>query len=103
LRRGYNPADLLSAELSRILGIPTYYLLRRIRKTDYQKNKVLDERIRNVQGAFSCPEDLSRKTIVLVDDVMTTGSTIDECSRILKMYDAKKVVCLTIASTNGVA
>lgn len=97
--RGYNPSELIALELSKIVTVPTTNCLRRIRRTAYQSNKTVDEREINVTGAFSCTKDLVNKKIILVDDVMTTGATLNECARTLKMAGATYVVCITIAST----
>jgi ComF family protein len=99
LRRSCNPPSIIAAELSKILKIQLVNLLKRDRRTDYQKNKTLNERRKNVKDSFLCRHNLDEKTIVLVDDVMTTGSTLDECSMVLKLAGASKVVCITIAST----
>ncbi|MDR0630828.1 MAG: ComF family protein [Holosporales bacterium] len=101
LKRGYNPADLIACSLSKILEVPVGCLLKRIRKTQYQKNKTINERVENVIGAFSCVGDLSGQTVILVDDVMTTGSTMNECSKVLRFCNAMKVVCIAVASTRG--
>ncbi|MDR3031183.1 MAG: ComF family protein [Holosporales bacterium] len=103
LRRGYNPATIIAKELSKILNIPVNAnVLKRIRKTEYQKNKSISEREENVKGAFSCLRDISGKKVILVDDVFTTGATLNECSKILKSFGAKVIYCITIASTNDV-
>ena len=100
VKRGYNPSAIIAREVSRALKIPLQTnLLKRIRKTDYQKNKKIVQRIENVKGAFECTEDLSDKTIILVDDVFTTGATLNECAKTLKLAGAKTVLAITIAST----
>lgn len=53
--------------------------------------------MRNVRGAFHCCADLSGKRIILVDDVMTTGASLDECARTLKLHGAARVSVLILA------
>lgn len=101
LKRGYNPADIIAIELSKISDIPFVDALKRIRKTQYQKNKQIYERFENVKDAFSCRTDLSEKTIILVDDVFTTGATLNECSKVLKTQGCEKIFCITIATTRA--
>ena len=101
LKRGFNPADIIAIEFSKITNLPVYTILKRTKKTSYQKGKNICERLNNVRNAFSCPKnnELLGKTIILVDDVMTTGATLNECASTLKNYGCLKVFCLTIAST----
>ena len=103
LKRGFNPADIIAMEFSRISNLPMYKMLKRTKKTDYQKGKNIYERLNNVRNAFSCSKDtkLSGKTVILIDDVMTTGATLNECSNILKNHQCAKIFCLTIASTSS--
>jgi ComF family protein len=99
--RGYNQSALLAGVLARKTGISLQpRLLRRIRNTDAQSRLNRENRLANVRGAFqvSDPSRVSGKRILLVDDVMTTGSTINECSKILKDAGATRVVAAVIAS-----
>lgn len=66
-------------------------LLKRTRKTEYQYKLRKHMRILNVKGAFSCEYDLRGLKILLVDDIITTGSTIKECCRILRMAGAETI------------
>lgn len=83
--RGFNQAELLAAELSRFSGIPLRpELLVRSRKTEAQKELTPDERVHNLSEAFHAdplPDDVRR--IILVDDIYTTGSTVEACTRCL--------------------
>lgn len=99
--RGYNQSRLISAELGRKLGIPVdNRLLSRERHTGSQSLKTRYERFINVSGAFRVNrrDSVKGRTVLLVDDVMTTGSTLEECSRVLKEAGAKKVVGAVIAT-----
>ena len=102
LKRGYNPSNIIALEISKILNIPCIYDLKRIKKTDYQKNKTIQERFDTLIDAFSCKKNLTRKSIILVDDVFTTGATLSECSRILKKSGAINIICITIATTPSI-
>lgn len=103
LKRGFNPADIIANEFSKISSLPICNILKRTKKTDYQKGKNIHERLNNVQNAFSCSKctELSGKSIILIDDVMTTGATLNECANVLKHYQCAKIFCFTIASTSS--
>jgi len=91
--RGFNQAELLAEEISAGTGIPLRTdLLFRTGRTAAQKELSPDERIRNLEGAFSAeslPGGIRR--VILVDDIYTTGSTAETCTRILKAVGAEKV------------
>ena len=77
------------------------FTFRRVRDTRAQSRLGKRARRRNVRGAFSV-EDPARfrgRTIVLIDDVATTGSTLDECAAVLKRAGADSVLCLVFART----
>ena len=93
--RGFNQAELLVRSLA---WPQPDGVLRRTRRTDQQVGKHLSERRRNVGGAFSYSgERLTGQTIALVDDVITTGATADECAKILKDHGARRVVAVAFA------
>jgi ComF family protein len=98
--RGFNQSKLLARGLSRRSGVslPGKKLLRH-RYTRTQTRLKLRERIRNVQGAFRVVDQgwLREKSILLVDDVYTTGATVNECARVLKEDGALRVDVLTLA------
>lgn len=99
--RGYNQAYLISRVLSSELKLPECSrLLKRSRQTDSQSLLDKHKRHKNVQGAFvTTPTDkLKGKSILLVDDILTTGSTIEECCRILKQAGALKATAVVVAS-----
>lgn len=100
-KRGYNQSRLISKVLSRELGLKeSSNLLVRIRDTSSQSLLDRKDRLDNLRGAFKVRnEDAVRnKRILLVDDVMTTGATINECSKVLKKAGAVKVVAAVIAT-----
>ncbi len=96
--RGYNQAEYMAKQLANILGIKYIDVLERIRTTKPQNELNLNERIENVKGAFKTKNvDVSGKNIVIIDDIFTTGSTINECAAALKCAGANKVGFLTLA------
>lgn len=81
--RGYNQSDEIARGIASVLQVPVVSdSLVRHRSTDTQTNKTREERIHNVMGAFSLwrPERISGKHVLLVDDVMTTGATLEACA-----------------------
>lgn len=96
--RGFNQALELARPLSRALKVPIdSRSCKRIRHTPAQADLPWQERAKNIRGAFQCTIDLSGQRILLVDDVMTTGTTLDECSRTLKQRGAATVTVLAVA------
>jgi len=98
--RGYNQAALLSKFLGSRAGIPVAYeLLTRARETRPQTRLSREQRLANVRGAFlvADAEAVSGRRIRLVDDVFTTGTTLDECALALKRAGAARIAALTVA------
>jgi ComF family protein len=98
--RGFNQAALLAAEVSHRLDLPldTTAMSRR-RFTPPQTAQHHDERIKNVRRAFTVtsPERIKNRRVLIVDDVMTTGATVDECARVLLAAGATCVDVFTLA------
>ncbi|MDO4975410.1 MAG: ComF family protein [Alphaproteobacteria bacterium] len=101
IKRGYNPASIIALELSKTSGITYKNLLVKTKRTGYQKKKNFKERLENVKDTFKCKENIHDKTIILVDDVFTTGSTLNSCSQALYKAGSKNIYCLTIATTKS--
>jgi ComF family protein len=99
--RGYNQATLLARRLAREVGLPLREdVLRRARQTPPQVGLDKAKRRANVAGAFTCPPDhpaLVGKTLLLVDDVCTTGATLAACAAALRAAGARDVWGLTLA------
>jgi ComF family protein len=100
--RGFNQADAIARELR----LPVWRLLRRMRHTAPQSTLAAPERRRNVRGAFALRRQLwsgwrgvalSGACLVLVDDVSTTGATLDACAEVLKAGGAREVRAVTVA------
>jgi ComF family protein len=100
LKRGYNQAELLALELSKILKKPMLknVLFRsKITKAQFKLSK--KEREKNIKGSFYVKESplIKKKRILLIDDIATTGTTVSECAYVLKKAGAKEVFVLTLA------
>jgi competence protein ComFC len=98
--RGFNQSDLLARTLGRRLGIPCRPdAVRRIQPTSTQTNLTAKERLSNVMDAFYSREEkwLAGRSVLLVDDVMTTGATVNACAKALKQGGAGDVFVLTAA------
>src|SRR5579862_5975519 len=98
--RGYNQARLISKPLARRLGLPhKALLLMRTRPRPNKQVLSLEERWESVRGAFATRpgSQVDKKRVLLVDDVMTTGATLDACARALLESGAKSVLGLTVA------
>ncbi len=98
--RGYNQGELLIKEISKAFSLKAEpKLIIKIKNTPEQVGLKLNERKTNLKDAFRANDqfDLKNKTILLCDDVRTTGSTLDECSKVLKKAGAKRVICATCA------
>ncbi len=99
-QRGYNQAGLISRPLARKLGLPhKAVLLMRTRPRPNKQVLTFEERWESVRGAFATRpgSQVDNKRVLLVDDVMTTGATLDACARALLNSGAKSVVALTVA------
>ena len=102
--REFNQSAIIASELGKRLEIPVLLdILIRFRHTRPQVELDMKERGENVVGAFTVQngEVIADKDILLVDDVYTTGSTINECAKVLKKNDAGKVNVVTIARMVG--
>ncbi|MCX7923029.1 MAG: ComF family protein [Clostridia bacterium] len=99
--RGYNQSLLVSKALSKEIGVPHYSgLLVKIKNTESQSLLGKKERYTNIKDAFATSDrdKVKDKSILLVDDILTTGSTISECCKVLKESGAKKVFAAVIAT-----
>ncbi len=99
-QRGFNQALVLASELSTGFALPLVYdNLARVRPTRPQVELSGEERVKNVTGAFALrrPGEVRDRDVLLVDDVHTTGATMNECAAVLKDAGAARVTALTIA------
>jgi competence protein ComFC len=101
--RGFNQAELLARVVSAKLNRPLISLLKRVRSTPPQSRRGRRERLVALRGAFALAEReaiggrIAGSTVLIVDDVYTTGSTLEECARVLKEGQVKRVVSVTFA------
>lgn len=91
--RGFNQSQLLAEQLK----LPLRGGLERIRPTDSQAGLTQHERVANVRGAFKATDRFDGQTVLLVDDVCTTGATLDACAGALKRAGAARVAALTVS------
>lgn len=100
LRRTYNQSAMLARALADLSCRPLAPdLLQRVRATEKQKDKNRKERALNVRGAFAFDEsyDVRGLKVLLIDDVLTSGATLEECARVLLSAGAARVTALTLA------
>lgn len=98
--RGFNQAHWLAGELAtrRKLPRPRHWV-RRVRDTGTQTHLTASQRMANVKGVFEVvrSQAIRGQRLLLVDDVMTTGATVNECARVLKKAGAASVHVITVA------
>ncbi|PWX28400.1 ComF family protein, partial [Clostridium perfringens] len=101
-KKEFNQCEYLSKELGKRLGIKSIETLKKRNKVKEQKSLSKEEREKNVKNAFKLKryKNLEGKSIILLDDVMTTGSTLKACVRELKKIKDIKIFLLTIAKSN---
>lgn len=97
IERGYNQAERLATGVSEVIGAPIRAIAVRTRYTSTQTGFSLQGRKRNIKDAFECLAKLNGETLLLIDDVFTTGSTLLECAKVLKKNGAGKVTVATLA------
>lgn len=98
--RGYNQCSLISKEISKSLEIENNeYCLYKTKNIVAQSTLNKEERELNIKGAYQLKniKAIENKKILLVDDIYTTGSTLNECARVLRKANPKIITCLTIA------
>lgn len=102
--RGFNQADLLAIYLGKKTGTQVVYPLKRVHFRSTQMELKREDRLKNIKGAFILREEkgnprehVSNKSVILIDDVATTLSTLNECALILKSAGCKKVYAIVLA------
>lgn len=96
--RGFNQSIEIARRISRHTGQRLHLdILKRLRATPPQAELSFKARQANVRGAFECLADLNGQAVLLIDDVMTTGATLNECARVLKLHGARKVTVAVAA------
>lgn len=97
--RGFNQALEIARRLGERLNLPCRHVCRRIRETSPQAGLDLKARKRNLRGAFICDEDLAGKRIALLDDVMTSGSSLNELAQSARRAGAVEISAWVVART----
>jgi ComF family protein len=98
--RGFNQSQLLAERVGRSLAVPFEEALLRVRSSiDQARSRSAEQRRRNVEDAFALRRggDVTGRRVLLMDDVATTGATLDACARVLLENGANSVFGLTIA------
>lgn len=100
-KRGYNQAEEIAKEFCKLSGLTYLNLLCKTKPTAHQIGSSRVERLNNLKGSIEVTDKWSAKSrnILVIDDVITTGSTLEACASELKKARADKVYCLTIAKT----
>lgn len=99
-QRGYDQSQLLAEAISKRLGTKATVTLKKRKHTKAQsKVGSMEKRKANISGAYTAinPELYENKTVLLIDDIITTGSTMSECAKTLMMAGAKTIKCATVA------
>jgi len=97
--RGFNQSELLAKSIGLTITIDSESLIRKKYTTSQVKVKSKEKRINNLKNAFEIIDEtnIKNKTILLIDDVITTGTTISECAQTLKNAGARKVTAIVLA------
>lgn len=96
--RGYNQSEVLAKEVSCLIDKPVRSCLVKTRHTKSQVGLERRQRLKNLEGAFVCRENnVAGRSILLVDDVLTTGATLSGCARALRKAGARRVWALVLA------
>lgn len=102
--RGYNQAELLARKFSHYTKIECIDALERLKNTVPQSHLDKSERYKNIENAIGINSNyanlIKNKNILIVDDVLTTGSSVNECAKVLKMYGAAKVYGYCLCSVS---
>ncbi len=98
--RGFNQSQILASVVSDYFSVPCLDVIKRTKNNPPQaKTKNFSERIGNISGCFQVtnPKSISGKNVIIIDDVSTSGATLDEISTLLKKYGAERIIGLVVA------
>ena len=100
-KRGFNQCELISLELSKLLNIPcNFNLIKRVKETKPMYNLKKPERMENLKDAFSVNKnEFHNKKLLLIDDIVTTGTTLNEMINEFKKENIENITCLTFTNT----
>lgn len=101
--RGYNQSKLLAKAIGKILDIPYEDTLKKIKRTKKQHSLKWPDRKNNLNGAFTVREkaDIHGKSILLIDDILTSGNTLGKCAKKLSRSRPSCICCATIAASKN--
>lgn len=96
-KRGYNQCELLAKDLSKLLNVPCADVLEKVKKTKPQHELSGKDRRTNLIGAFKVTDKskVKSRSILLIDDIVTTGSTLGECAKMLSKENPALICCAT--------
>lgn len=95
--RGFNQSAALARELAKLMDVPMLEALRKRRNTKQQARLKYEKRLENLQGSYAAKARLDGKSILLVDDVYTSGATAEACAEVLRSAGAKNIYLVTYA------
>lgn len=98
--RGYNQSELIAMEISNLINLQIdKSCLKKSKNITAQSTLNKEERLRNIEGAYSIKslKNIEQKKVLIIDDIYTTGSTVNECSKLIKQVEIEKIGILTIA------
>lgn len=101
-QRGYDQSELLAKSVAKALGAPCLPLLEKMRETETQHELSRKKRAQNVKNAYGAASGTAGKEVLLVDDIVTTGSTLKECAGTLYKAGAKRVLGLCVADAREI-
>ena len=99
MERQFNQAEEIARSIGIETGLTVSRLLKRVRRTETQTRLSRKQRMENLRGAFALREAFPQDAppgFLLVDDVFTTGSTVDECAKVLRKASAERIAVLTV-------
>ncbi len=101
IERNYNSSELLAEQVSKRLNLPLQNALVKLFNVKTQHDMTIQQRKGNVYGIYDVKDDfdIKGKTVLLIDDIVTTGETLNNCALIMKIRGAEKVYCATAAIT----
>lgn len=103
-KRGYNQSELIAKFISKNIGITLLKnVIKKVQNTKPQSLLSASSRRQNVSNAYKIMDTkrIANKTILLIDDIYTTGATVNECSKVLKESGVKKIIVATIAKSTA--
>lgn len=100
--RGFNQCEYIAKKIARDLSIEAPEVLIKLKETKEQKKLKRDERYKNIKDAFEINKgiDVKKYSIILIDDVTTTGATLQEAYKLLKKFKVKDIKLLTLAKSH---